>query len=163
MTKFKFRLQTLLNVREQSREQARIALANALGRLQAERDQADQVQHEMESLEQHMRSTNKKKNVEVDRLLRDQIEPAGRAHHRLLDGHRHQLALKAKLSEIDAAIGQASEEVERCREKLVEADRQVQVLEKLYEKQLDEHNRKLVREEAKQLDEAAIVRARRAS
>ena len=92
-----------------------------------------------------MRGTVKQKRVDVDRMM---------------DGHRHQLSLQAKLAELDTAIDQASEEVVRCRQELVEADRQVKVLDKLHERQLAEHRQRAAQEEVKQLDEAATMRTR---
>lgn len=146
MPRFKFRLNSLLRLREQSREQAQLVLAEALRRVDdIERRQAD-IQHDLNDLEQHMRSSAKKTSVDVDRLL---------------DGHRHQLSLEARMAELDRAMGEACDEVERCRLKLVDADRDVKVLEKLHEKQLAEHQRQIAYEEQKHNDETAVMRAAR--
>ena len=40
---------------------------------------------------------------------------------RVMDGHRHQISLQARLAELDQAIAKANEEVAQCRHKLVEA------------------------------------------
>ncbi len=146
MPRFKFRLASLLRLREQSREQAQLVLAEALGRVDAIARWRTDVDSELHELEQHMRTSAKKSSVDVDRLL---------------DGHRHQLSLEARMAELDRAMGEACDEVERCRLKLVEADRDVKVLEKLHEKQLAEHQRHVVHEEQKQNDETAVMRAAR--
>lgn len=142
MAGFEFRLQSVLRLREHQREQRQMELANAYKRLREIQTSQSSVHREIQELVLHMRSHNNKENVDVDRLL---------------DGHRYQLALKARLAEIAQAMGEASDEVERCRRNLIEADRQVKVLEKLHEKQLDEHRQRLAREETKQLDEAALL------
>lgn len=80
---------------------------------------------------------------------------------RVMDGHRHQLSLQARLAELDKAMTEARQQVEECRTKLVAADRQVKVLEKLHERQLAAHQRRMAQAEAKQLDEIANVRAAR--
>lgn len=80
---------------------------------------------------------------------------------RIMDGHRHQLSLQAKLAELDKALALASDEVAQCRMTLIEADRNVKVLEKLHERQLSEHAQKIEAHEAKLLDEAAVIRAGR--
>lgn len=146
MRAFKFRMQSLLRLREQAREDAQRRLADALRRL-AQCDQVvNQIRDELRGLEKHMRDAVKQQPLDVDRLL---------------DGRRHQMTLQARLAELNKALSEAGEEVQRCRRNLVEADREVKVLEKLHERRLAEHQRQAAREEIKQLDEAAVIRAAR--
>jgi len=64
-----------------------------------------------------------------------------KAHRKQLEGQREQVAV----------------EIERRREVLVAANREVRVLEKLREKQSQRHREEENRREAKQLDEAAVL------
>jgi flagellar FliJ protein len=75
----------------------------------------------------------------------------------LLQTHRYELVLAAQRRQLVAQIAQVEAESERRRQVLVEADRQVRVLEKLREKQATAHRRQAERLEAKQLDEVAIL------
>jgi flagellar FliJ protein len=146
MRAFRFRLATLKRLREQARELAQ----RELGRAEQRRSEVDvqnqQVKTEFGELEIHMRKAMNRKQVDVDRVM---------------DGHRHQLSLEAHLAELDRAMTEANQEVARCRSKLIEADREVKVLEKLHERQLAEHARQITQHEAKQLDEVATTRALR--
>ena len=146
MRAFQFRLQTLQRIREQLRDAAQRQLAEAEQR-RTELQQCEQdVRGELQGLETHMRKAISKPAVDVDRVM---------------DGHRHQISLQARLAELDQAIAKANEEVAQCRHKLVEADRDVKVLEKLHERQLEAHTKQLAAHEAKLLDEAAAIRASR--
>lgn len=144
MRAFKFRLQSLQRIREHARDAAKRELAGALQRQAECIERQTDLQYQLQGLEGHMRSAVKQTQLDVDRVM---------------DGHRHQISLQMRLAELDEVISQAGQEVERCRLKLIDADREVKVLEKLHERQLADHNRQLVAAEAKQLDEAASLRA----
>jgi flagellar FliJ protein len=146
MSRFHFRLNSLLKLRVHTREARQGELAAGLRRLRLVEHTRGEVQDELGELETHMRTSKRGSTIDVDRLL---------------DGHRYQLALASRVAELTKAIGEAQQEVERCRLKLVEADRDVKVLEKLHEQQLDEHRRSLAHHETKQLDETALVQALR--
>ena len=144
MARFNFRLASLLKLRVHAREARQTELAAALRRLTLIEQARREVQDELGQLETQMRASKRGSTIDVDRLL---------------DGHRYQLALAARVAELSKAMGEAQVEVQRCRLKLVEADRDVKVLEKLHEQQLDEHRRSLEQHEMKQLDETAVQRA----
>ena len=146
MKAFQFRLQTLQRLREQTRDVAQRDLASALLQQTELQQHTDVLQGELQGLENHMRSAVKRTKLDVDRVM---------------DGHRHQLSLQAKLAQLGKAMAEAKAEVQRCREKLTEADREVKVLEKLHERQLAEHARQQAQHEAKQLDEVASTRVAR--
>jgi len=74
---------------------------------------------------------------------------------RILQTHRYEAILKGTLAQLAAQEKQVAAEVERRRQALTEADRQVRVLEKLKERQRDEHQRGQQRQEMKQMDEIA--------
>ena len=75
---------------------------------------------------------------------------------RLLDAGRYEMALRA---ERQSAAGQretVAQEVQRRRQALVDADREVKSLEKLRERQLERHRHEESRHESKQLDAIAV-------
>ena len=146
MRGFRFRLRSLQRLREETRNMAKRNLANAIQQRNALVADEQDVQNEIQGLESQMRRSVAQPQVNIDAVL---------------NGHRHRTSLAGKLSQIGKAIAQANEEVNRCRAKLVEADRDVKVLEKLHERQLAEHNRQIAAHEAKLLDEAAVIRASR--
>jgi flagellar FliJ protein len=74
---------------------------------------------------------------------------------RLLDAQRYESVLRAQLNVYREQAMRVAEEIERRRQLLIEADRDVHILEKLREKQLARHNDELAREEMKELDELA--------
>jgi flagellar FliJ protein len=75
----------------------------------------------------------------------------------LLASHRYELVLKSRAMQLAEQIVQVQGEVERRRLALVEADRQVRVLEKLRERRRVEHAAGEARLEQRQLDEQAIL------
>lgn len=146
MRGFRFRLKALQRIREESRKIAQRKLAGAMQQRNTLVAEGQEVQTELQGLEDQMRQLVAKQQLNIDVVL---------------NGHRHRTSLQGKLSQLDKAIAKANDEVSRCRAKLVEADRDVKVLEKLHERQLAEHNQKIAAHEAKLLDEAALVRANR--
>jgi flagellar FliJ protein len=75
----------------------------------------------------------------------------------LLASHRYELVLKTRAKQLAEQITQVQSEVERRRQRLVEADRQVRVLEKLRDRRRAEHAAGEARSEQRQLDEQAIL------
>jgi flagellar FliJ protein len=78
--------------------------------------------------------------------------------NRLLEAQRYELVLKARETELSRQTAAVAVEIERRRLVLVEADRDLRVLESLEQRQRREHQRHEQRAETKQLDEAAIQR-----
>jgi flagellar export protein FliJ len=74
----------------------------------------------------------------------------------LLDAGRYEIALKAQRQAADEQRQVVEAEVERRRQSLVEADREVKTLEKLRQQQTTKHQLEQHRREIKQLDAAAI-------
>jgi flagellar export protein FliJ len=135
-----FRLQTLLRLRQSDRNERRAELAKALraeAMLMGEQEKIIQQQAEI-----HERATVLKSpgTADVDALLQ---------------AHRYAGLLAAQRRVLEGQLAQVRAECERRRLALVEADRQVQVLEKLRARQEAGHRKQLDREETKQLDELA--------
>lgn len=146
MTKFKFRLATLLKLREARRDQARIALAEAFLAEQVLAEQMADIAQQQAALLALQRAAAAEKYLNIGRLLEAQ------RHELLLEGSEQQLTRQQSLLLV---------ETERRRLALVEADRDVKSLELLKDRQHNEHSKEERRRETKELDEAAIVRQSR--
>jgi flagellar protein FliJ len=140
MAKFRFRLATLQKLRELHRDELRSKLAEAVRANQILEDQLTQVAAEIESLQSLRRQAVQSSQVNVDPLLEAQ------RYHGVL------LAQQTTMHEQSRLL---LAEIERRRQSVVEADRQVKVLEKLHERKLTEFRHDEQRAETKILDEVA--------
>jgi flagellar FliJ protein len=147
MAKFRFRLATLQKLRELHRDELRAKLAEAVRANQILEEQLNQVASEIDSLLSMRRQAVQGAQVNVDPLLEAQ-----RYHGVLLS----QQATMHEQSRLLLA------EIERRRQSVVEADRQVKVLEKLHDRKLEEYRRNEQRVETKILDEVASRNTREA-
>lgn len=146
MAKFKFRLATLLRLREAARDQRRAELAEAYRADSLLREHLDRVGQELSWLRTACRKVAGPGTVDVDRLVEAQrYELTLRAHQKRLVGQREAVAA----------------EIERRQQALVDANRDVRVLEKLRQKQIQRHRQEENRREIRQLDEIAGQRAAR--
>jgi flagellar export protein FliJ len=143
MGNYKFRLETLQTVREATRDERRLALAEAFraGEMLAAQRQA--LVAEEAALREVQRSAAAGRYLDVNRLL---------------EAQRYELLLKSRGEELAKQSTLLAAEIERRRQTLVEADRDVRVLELLDERHRREHKRRQTRRETAQLDEAALSR-----
>jgi flagellar protein FliJ len=139
---FRFRLQTLLRLRMAERDQRRADLAKAIRAEQMLRDQQQQLANERDDLTGRGRRLKAPGSADVDALLQT---------------HRYELVLTAKARQLTTQIEQITVESERRRLALVEADRQVHVLEKLRDRQALAERQSQERLEHKELDEVASL------
>ena len=142
MSSFHFRLETLLRLRLADRDQRRAELAKAQLAEVTLLAQADALGCEQAESQELSRKLAAPGTADVDRLIAS---------------HRYELVLRTKAQQLAGQIQQVRAEIERRRQVLVEADRQVRVLEKLREKQQAAHNVRETKREQKQLDEQALV------
>jgi flagellar FliJ protein len=140
MAKYKFRLATLQKVREARRIQQRQALAEAF--------RAEEVLAES-------RAALTAEEVEIRALQRSASAGKYLDINRLLEAQRYELLLKARGQELAKQAMLLAAETERRRKLLVEADRDVRVLELLDERHRREHDRRKQRMEHRILDEVA--------
>jgi flagellar protein FliJ len=145
MAKYKYRLETLQKVREAHRDQQRASLAEAFRAEQMLAENRAQLMAEEEALRELQRSAAAGQYLDVNRLL---------------EAQRYDVLLKAQSQEMAKQAVLLAAETERRRQTLVEADREVRVLELLDERHRRAHNREANRKETKRLDEAATVRWR---
>jgi flagellar protein FliJ len=140
MARFLFRFAPLLRLREARRDECRGLLAEALNVDQVLQKQADAVERELEALKE---------------FCRHKVSPGAVDVNRLVEAQRYELVARARQRTLGDQRQQVAAEIERRREALVEADREVRVLEKLRDKQADAHRREEDLREAKRLDEVA--------
>ncbi len=140
MAKFRFRLSTLQKLRESHRDELRSKLAEAYQAEQLLRKQVQAIHAEEAELLKIQRSSFHEATTDVNRLL---------------DTQRYSAALKGQLATLQDQSKMLTEEIEKRRQALVEADQQVRVLEKLHERQLNMHRSQKMRAEAKVMDEIA--------
>jgi flagellar FliJ protein len=142
MSKFHFRLETLLRLRMAERDERRADLAKALRAEELLQNEQRQIESEQLQISLKLRERSSPGEADVDGLLRT---------------NRYQMVLKARRGQLAAQLAQVRAEIERRRQVLVEADRQVRVLEKLRERQLAAHRQVQAKLEVKELDELAAV------
>ena len=145
MAKYKFRLETLQKVREAQRDLQRASLAEAFRAEQVLAENQAQLVAEERELRELQRSATDGKYLDVNRLL---------------EAQRYELLLKAQGEELAKQAILLAAEAERRRQTLVEADREVRVLELLDERHRRAHDREEQRAETKRLDDVATVRWR---
>lgn len=147
MAKFRFRLSPLLKIREHVREERQGEFIKAQ---EAERiilEQLDRVRGEITNCMEMGRSAIQSGRISVDYLL------ALRRQEAFLLTQQHHADGQLKL---------VREEIERRRLALMEADREVKVLEKLRDKMEERHQQEERQVELKQMDEVAgIIRGRK--
>jgi flagellar protein FliJ len=138
MLPYKFRLATLLRLREAHRDERRVKLAEAQQAEEIVTKRLATIQNDLQAQNERCQRELRPGQIDVDRLMEFQ---------------RYELILKAERQAATEQRNIVSTEVERRREALVSADREVRVLEKLRERQLERHREVEQREETKILDE----------
>jgi flagellar protein FliJ len=144
MPKPRFRLATLLRLRESTRDECRARLAEAQRADQELLDQLTRLGMEQQRVQGECRKAAGPGNVDVGRLV---------------EAHRYAVALRAREDELKQQRQALAVEIQQRRQALVTADQDVQVLEKLRDRRLERHRVEEGRKEAKQIDEAALQAA----
>jgi flagellar FliJ protein len=143
MPRFRFRLETLRRLREMNRDELRVRLAEAYQAEQILAQQREALAGEATTLVATRRQLAAEGAVDVTRLIESQ---------------RYQLLLEAQARTLAEQAARLAQELEVRRQAVVEADRQVRVLDKLRERRRELHARAAQAAEAKQLDEIASTR-----
>lgn len=141
MAQFQFRLATLLRLREVAREERRSQLAEAL-RL------VDQLRSRQQEIEELVRETKHLQTPAAGGLDAD----------RLLNATRYELVLRAEQRALQMQEAALAGEVEKRREALVAANREVRALELLRDKQKEAYLAQEDGRARKELDEIAVRR-----
>jgi flagellar FliJ protein len=138
----RFRLAALLRLRLAERDQRRLDLAKALRAVQIlQQQQAEVVQEEAQWLAQ----------------VRSLLAPGPTDLDAVLAMYRYAAVLRGRLQQLASQLAEVQREAQRRRMALVEADRQVRVLEKLAQRQAQAERYQALRREAQRLDEAALA------
>lgn len=140
MSKFKFRLATLLRLRESARDQRRSQLAEAYQAEEALLEQRRRVGEELAGLMRECRDVAGPGQLDLDRLL---------------DARRYEVTLRAEQQDLSQKHEAVRAEVDRRRQALVEANRAVRVLELLRDKQREQHREGERIRAIKEMDEVA--------
>ena len=140
MARFIFRLAALLRLRESRRDECRAALAEAYRVDEVLAKQLDGLNRELDALREFCRLTVSSRTIDV--------RPAGRGPALRTGGAAQQRHVAQQRQTVAA-------EIEVRRQALVEADREVRVLEKLRRRQAEQHRRQEDLREVKRLDEVA--------
>jgi flagellar protein FliJ len=143
MARFRFRLQTLRRLREMHRDEQRGRLATAFEAERILAEQRCQVAGELVALNESRRKLIQLGSLDVNQLLASQ---------------RYQLTLEAQSRTLAEQAEKLAAEVDRRRQALVEADREVRVLDKLEDRQRRQYKEAAARAETKTLDEVASTR-----
>ncbi len=143
----RFRLATLLRLRESTRDGRRAQLA--------ESQRADQ-----ELLDQLTRLSIEQQRVQDE--CRQAAGPGEVDFQRLVESHRYAATLRSREAELRQRREQLAVEIQQRRQALLEADQEVQVLEKLRDRRRERQRLEDERKQAKQIDEAGVVAFRSA-
>jgi len=144
MPTFQFRLATLLRLREAARDERRNLLAEALRAEELVVRRIAELDGELAALRaQRLHAARPGETVDVDSLN---------------DTARYEMILKLERQSADQQRQVVAAEAEKRREALVAADREVRVLERLRETQLERHRQEEDRREFQRLDELAVIR-----
>jgi flagellar FliJ protein len=143
MPSFRFRLQSLLDLRRTERDRRREELAQALAAERILQDRRRSLEEEAAVMAERAREAARPGLVQVELML---------------DSARYGLILAAQRQTLATQFSQLAQEIEARRQRLVEADRQVKALERLRDRRLDEHRQGQLAKEIQTLDEAAARR-----
>lgn len=141
MAQFQFRLATMLRLREVIREERRTQLAEALRLL-------DQLRTRQQEIEELVSATKRLQTPAAGQLDAD----------RLLNATRYELVLRAEQRALQSQEASLTGEVEKRREALVGANREVRTLELLRDKQKEAYLAEEEQRARKELDEIAMRR-----
>lgn len=140
MPRYKFRLEAVERVRAARRDQSSGALADAFRAEQVLAENRAALATEQAQLRELQRAAAVERYLDVNRLL---------------EAQQYELVLRARQQELARQEALLSIETERRRLALVEAEREVRVLELLDERHRRAHRRRQERLDTKQLDEVA--------
>jgi flagellar FliJ protein len=134
----KFRLATLLRLKEADRDERRAELAEAFRA-------AETIDERLAEVREHMKIVRKQQTVGAGGFDVD----------RLIEAGRYEMVLRVQQLQLEQNRKQVQVEIDRRREILVAADREVRVLEKLRETQQQKERIEMERLAMKRLDEIA--------
>jgi flagellar FliJ protein len=143
MSSFRFRLSTLLRLREAWRDERRAHLAEAQQAEQLIQERIAEIARALAELQRRSLDAARPGTIDVDRLA---------------ETARYEMILKVDRESADQQRQAVAAELQKRRDAVVEADRDVRALEKLRDAQRNRHREEEARQEAQRLDEMAVMR-----
>jgi len=140
MRKFTFRLETVLQLREQERDERKRELQQALMARDIVSQQQTNLEMERQNLSMTLRTSLSQGKIDADQMLA---------------WRRYETVLNAQLDYLVKQLAAIDTEIEKRQQALMEANRAVRILELLREKQRVAHEKRELSHEIKQLDELA--------
>lgn len=134
---FRFRLESVLKLRESAKTDRQQELAQAFEADQMLNKQREELLQQLAETEVEIREAQQS-NINVDALI---------------GMRRFQTDVKMSLRQLDIQQDQLAQEIERRQIRLAEANQEVQIMEKLKENQRLEYQAKLLAQEQMELDE----------
>lgn len=140
MGRFRFQLDGLRRLRETTRAERRMRLAEAYQAQAILTQQQDSLRQELATCRDQQQA-----------LIADGALDASRA----IQHGRYQLAMESRQAAVAEQVGAVEAEIERRRLALAEADQQVRLLDKLEERRREEFVEQQMRTEMNEIDEIA--------
>ena len=142
MSRYKFRLQSVLRLRQRKRDQATESYQQALLAIQ-------KLETEIEQLQREHASQNP---LRID-SCRGSVDP-----QRILESQRYQMHLQQQVDHLRSQTKLVAQEAERRRLNLVECEKQVRIMENLEKRQLEAWTAEAQKKEQIALDQWAGFR-----
>lgn len=143
MTKYAFRMQSVLDLRIVHRDQQRSELVDAVGTLRALEVRRAELIAELQELQGHPQTDHSDCLLDLQRLVEFQ---------------RFEQVLRNQLEELRQQETSCRNEIQRRQATLEQADREVKVLQQVDQRHRHEHRQEQQRREVRQLDEIALTR-----
>jgi flagellar FliJ protein len=140
MAVFQFRLATLLRLREAERDERRMQLADAFQAEQIIRQHIDELDEGIRAHKELGRKASMPGKISVDNIM---------------EAQRYEYQLFAERTVAEQRRQSILEEIERRRDRLAAADREVRILEKLRETKQDQFRAEELKKEQFAFDELA--------
>ena len=140
MTAFRFRLTSVLKLREATRDERRAHLAEAYAAEEKLLARRRVIETDLAGLSQLRQERTATGPVNIDLFV---------------TASRYEAVLRQELTTIAGHLATLAAEIERRRQALMTADHEVRMLEKLHDKQRELHRQSEALQEIKQLDEIA--------
>jgi flagellar FliJ protein len=147
MPEFRFRLEKLLRLRQGTRDQCRLRLAEAQRADEELRGQLVRLAAEQDRLQGQCRQAVAPGAVDLDRLV---------------EANRYAAVLRGEEAELHRQRETLAAEIQTRRDTLLQADREVRTLEKLRDRQQQRYRQEEQRRESKLLDERGMCSSRSA-
>lgn len=146
MAPYKFRLATLLRLRQIRRDELRGRLADAFAAAAKIAEGEQQLKAQLEEIHLKIRSASGQRDMDVNTIMETQ---------------RYELVLKTQLKDLGGKAAMIEEEIEKRRQVVIEAERDVRSLELLDEQGRATWQKEATKQDAIQMDEVASILVQR--